>query len=91
MAGYGTVRAWAQQLGFDRHVQLLQETLDEEGEADKKLTQLAESSINIEAAEPDDDTMSDREVSVATARETGSRGRRTKTTTRRGSSEVGAR
>ena len=92
MAGYGTVRTWAQQLGYDQHVSLLQETLNEEGEADKALTQLAETAVNIEAADDsDDDSVSDREVSVATARETGSRGRRSKTVTRRGSSEVGAR
>jgi len=51
IAGYGTVRTYAQVLGEERQAQLLQETLDEEGEADKLLTQLAEASINIEAAE----------------------------------------
>ena len=91
IAGYGTVRAWAQQLGFDQHVELLQETLDEEGEADKRLSALAESSINIEAAESDDDAMSDREVPVARARETGSRGRRTRTAARRSSGEMSTR
>lgn len=55
MAGYGTVRTWAQLLGEDHHAELLQQTLDEEGNADKLLTQLAESSVNIEAATPDDD------------------------------------
>lgn len=50
IAGYGTVRTYAQLLGADRQAQLLQETLDEEGETNKLLTQLAESSINIEAA-----------------------------------------
>jgi ferritin-like metal-binding protein YciE len=49
IAAYGTVRAYAQQLGEDEHASLLQETLDEEGETDKRLTALAESSINIEA------------------------------------------
>jgi ferritin-like metal-binding protein YciE len=91
IAGYGTVRAWAQQLGYDEHVALLQETLDEEGEADKRLSALAESSINIEAAEADDDSMSDREVPVARARESGARGRRTRTTARRTSGEMSAR
>jgi len=85
IAGYGTVRAWAEQLGLDQHVELLQETLDEEGEADKRLSQLAETSINIEAADTDDDAVSDREVAVATSREMGSRGRRTKASGRRGS------
>ena len=50
IAGYGTVRTYAEVLGEDRHAQLLQETLDEEGQADKLLTQLAEGSINVEAA-----------------------------------------
>src|SRR5687767_4910904 len=62
IAGYGTVRSWAQQLGFDQHVELLQETLDEEAEADKRLSALAESSINIEADESDEESSSDRDV-----------------------------
>jgi ferritin-like metal-binding protein YciE len=50
MAGYGTVRTYAQLLGEDEHAKLLQQTLDEEGNADKLLSQLAESEINVEAA-----------------------------------------
>jgi len=50
MAGYGTVRAYAQLLGEKEAAQLLQQTLDEEGETDKKLTALAESKINKRAA-----------------------------------------
>jgi ferritin-like metal-binding protein YciE len=42
MAGYGTVRAFAELLGETEHVSLLEETLNEEKEADEKLTQLAE-------------------------------------------------
>jgi ferritin-like metal-binding protein YciE len=42
MAGYGTVRTFANHLGFDSHRSLLQQTLDEEGATDKKLTALAE-------------------------------------------------
>jgi ferritin-like metal-binding protein YciE len=53
IAGYGTVRTYAQILGSERQAQLLQQTLDEEGETDKLLTQLAESSINVEAATPE--------------------------------------
>lgn len=41
MAGYGSARTWAQQLGQKEIADLLQETLDEEGETDHKLTQLA--------------------------------------------------
>ena len=50
IAGYGTVRTYAQVLGEKEHAKLLQQTLDEEGNTDKLLTQLAESSINVEAA-----------------------------------------
>ena len=49
MAGYGTCRTWAQTLGEKNQQKLLQQTLDEEGDADKKLTALAESTINVEA------------------------------------------
>lgn len=55
MAGYGCVRTWARQLGEERHAELLQETLDEEELTDKLLTELAESSINIDAETGDDD------------------------------------
>jgi ferritin-like metal-binding protein YciE len=48
MAGYGTARTHAQLLGDTAAVKLLQTTLDEEGDADKKLTQLAER-VNVEA------------------------------------------
>jgi ferritin-like metal-binding protein YciE len=49
MAGYGTVRTWAELLGESTAAKLLQQTLDEEGDADKSLTQLAETTINIAA------------------------------------------
>jgi ferritin-like metal-binding protein YciE len=48
IAGYGTVRTYAQLLGEGEQARLLQQTLDEQGNADKKLTRLAESSINVE-------------------------------------------
>ena len=50
IAAYGTLRTYARQLGLENHAELLQQTLDEEGETDKLLSQLAESSINIDAA-----------------------------------------
>jgi len=49
IAGYGTARTYARQLGFNNHVELLQRTLDEEGQTDERLTKLAESRINREA------------------------------------------
>ena len=51
IAGYGTVRAYAELLGDTRAAKILQKTLDEEGQTDKKLTALAEDVINIEAAQ----------------------------------------
>ena len=49
MAGYGCVRTFANMLGESEAAETLQQTLDEEGEADKRLTQLAEGMINREA------------------------------------------
>jgi ferritin-like metal-binding protein YciE len=50
IAGYGCVRTYARLLGHEEQAEILQQTLDEEGEADKKLTELAETTINVEAA-----------------------------------------
>jgi ferritin-like metal-binding protein YciE len=49
IAGYGTVRTMANMLGLGDQASLLQQTLEEEGETDKKLSTLAETVINIEA------------------------------------------
>ncbi len=50
IATYGTLRTWAELLGFDEQADLLQETLDEEKDTDENLTELAVSSVNLEAA-----------------------------------------
>lgn len=49
MAGYGCVRTYARQLGYDAQADILQTTLNEEGDSDKLLTSIAERSVNIEA------------------------------------------
>jgi ferritin-like metal-binding protein YciE len=49
IAAYGTARTLARQLGHEQAAQLLQQTLDEEGAADKKLTAIAEASVNRQA------------------------------------------
>ena len=46
---YGTLRTWAEELGLDDAVKLLQETLDEEEATDEALTELAEQVVNQEA------------------------------------------
>jgi len=71
MAGYGCVRTYAQLLGEDKAATLLQKTLDEEGAADKKLTELAKR-INVEANDEDDEVdeepVTRRRGTVATKR-----------------------
>jgi ferritin-like metal-binding protein YciE len=50
MAGYGSVIAFAKLLNDNDAVDLLQETLDEEVAADSKLSKIAESTVNLQAA-----------------------------------------
>ena len=49
ISAYGTLSAYGNLLKANDAVKLFQQTLHEEKEADEKLTQLAESSINLEA------------------------------------------
>ena len=49
IAGYGCVRTYAELLGDTKGAELLQQTLDEEGATDKKLTELAKTLINVRA------------------------------------------
>jgi ferritin-like metal-binding protein YciE len=46
IAAYGTARTYADQLGLSNHAQLLQRTLDEEGQTDERLSKLAEGRVN---------------------------------------------
>jgi ferritin-like metal-binding protein YciE len=46
---YGTLRTWAEELGLDDAVALLQETLEEEKATDRTLTEIAEDVVNQEA------------------------------------------
>ena len=49
MAGYGCARTYAHMLGLTDQAALLQRTLEEEGDTDHKLTDLAETVVNIDA------------------------------------------
>ena len=60
IAGYGVTRTFASLLGEDEAEDLLQETLDEEGAADEKLTEIAEGIVNEDAE--------DEEVKVGAGR-----------------------
>lgn len=59
MAGYGTCRTYAELLGLDNQMELLQQTLNEEEETDQLLTELAMTSVNIAAMSGDEDDASD--------------------------------
>lgn len=60
IAAYGCLVTYAEQLGEDQAARLLQETLQEEGDADKELTSLA-GSINAQAEDADDEKEEDDE------------------------------
>jgi len=49
IAGYGTVRTFARQLGLDNQAEILQRTLDEEGSTDERLNGIAERMVNPDA------------------------------------------
>jgi ferritin-like metal-binding protein YciE len=79
MAAYGTLVAWAQAMGHSDAAKLLQQTLDEEKAADKKLSGLAEGGINqsaAEAAHPDEESEEPLRAGAAGGRK-GSFGART--------------
>jgi len=67
---YGTLKAWAEKLGMDEAVELLDATLQEEKETDEKLTELAETEINAEADEEESE-----EEKTPKKRRAGGRGR----------------
>jgi ferritin-like metal-binding protein YciE len=71
MAAYGTLVAWANGMGHTQAARLLQQILDEEKAADQKLTDLAESGINQEAADaahPGDEDEEEDETPARSAR-----------------------
>jgi ferritin-like metal-binding protein YciE len=51
ISGYGSARSLARRLGREDDAETLQQTLDEEGDADRELTRIADRSVNVEAAE----------------------------------------
>ena len=63
MSGYGTARTLAQFLGHDAAANLLQETLDEESAADKKLTTIAEGDVMPAAGAEEEGGVEEEETS----------------------------
>ena len=75
IAAYGCLRDWSQKLGHDSIIGLVQQTLDEEGETDKLLTEIAQS-LNLEAIEEGESEMSGSMRSGGNSRRSSSSGSR---------------
>jgi ferritin-like metal-binding protein YciE len=67
IAAYGTAIAHARLLGQEEVVSLLEETLEEEKAADEKLSEIAETVVNLEAADSEGDEEDDEEASRRSA------------------------
>jgi ferritin-like metal-binding protein YciE len=87
MAGYGSARTWAEQLGYAIHARLLQQTLDEEKSADKLLTQIAERGLNVDAVVGDTVEEGLADVSPR-AQRSGAKSTTSQTSRQRGSEDV---
>lgn len=81
IAAYGTAVAWAHTLGLEDVATLLGQTLEEEKAADDKLSSLAESGLNAEAASQADET--DEELATAHAGGRRANGAHSKTQSRK--------
>ena len=60
IAGYGSAVTFAKLLGNDQAARLLAQTLDEEERTDKKLSEIAENSINLQAADGEEEESSSK-------------------------------
>ena len=99
IASYGTARTLAQTLGNSEIAELLEQSLDEEKEADQLLTEIAESSINAEAASEEEGEKNESRTgngrsrssqnSRASSSKTGSRSKNRSTRRSRGRAKAG--
>ncbi len=70
ITSYGSLKAWAEQLGYEEVAELVEETLNEEKGADEKLSELAEEVVNAAAEEDDHEEDEDRAPRKTAARKT---------------------
>ena len=89
IAGYGCARTYARLLGLEDDATVLQRTLDEEGDTDHLLTELAERVVNVEALMGD---VTDRGVArdVQVGADAGGRGKSSSRTSRQGELDANA-
>lgn len=71
IAGYGTARTYSELLGFDDHTELLQQTLNEEEETDRILTEIAMTSVNLEAMDDEGEGEEDGAAPTRSSRGSG--------------------
>ena len=92
MAGYGTARTYAEMLGMEEHAQLLQQTLNEEEETDRLLTELAQNSVNIDAMTEGDDEGEEEEERTPRSRSTPASGaKKTTASAKKSAAKTGSR
>ncbi len=84
ITSYGSMKAWAEQLGLDEVVALIEETLEEEKGADEKLTSIGENVVNIEAASEDGEEDEEEEEETADSSSGTARGGSRARSTRKG-------
>lgn len=75
IAAYGTLRTWANLLGHSEAAALFEETLNEEKETDQRLTTIAESTVNQEAADREGDEDREDAGALPLLAKAGQRGR----------------
>lgn len=73
IASYGTLITWAQLSGYTEEQQLLQQNLEEEKSADEKLTEIAESSVNVAAEAENQEAEEEATPTVTSGRSSGGR------------------
>jgi ferritin-like metal-binding protein YciE len=82
IAGYGSAVTFAKLLGNQEAARLLAQSLNEEELADKKLTEIAETTINVEAADSSDDA---EEATTRSSSRSNGGGRKSSSSSRRSS------
>jgi len=91
IAGYGTVRTYARLMGREDEARVLQQTLDDEGETDKLLTNLAVTGINVEADRAEEDDEADERPRKRSAAKKSARKGAAKKGARKGAAKKGSR
>lgn len=91
ICSYGTLIAWANELGYDEIVSLLETTLEEEKATNDGLTQIAEASLNQEASEEEEGDQKEDQPASAKSKSAGSKTSAAKTTAKSTSSKTSSK